>query len=545
VRAFANPIRDGLGTVTHVVVAFTDITSEVRAVVEREEVEKRLEVAIHHAPILLFMMDTDGVVTAADGALRPTLVRGNGGMVGRSLFEAYKDHPMVLGNVRRALAGETVSYSVEVRELILDVWLGPLRNAAGELAGAIGVCTDVTEGRRFQTRLIQDDRIRAMGTLAASVAHEINNPLTYVLAGLEAARTEIVNLSLQLESLISSSRDQAAIATSLRRIGKLQEYLDPVLAGTKRIRDITRELRTFTRSDEEQQAVLDLGTVVRSVLKLVRKEIEARARLVEDVGVSPPVLANEARMVQVLTNLLVNAWQALPGADPARHVIGVRTGTHAGHAIIEVWDSGAGVPPQLREKIFEPFTTTKPVGAGSGLGLFVCRNIINSWEGRITVHEAPGGGALFRVVLPATTASTEVLGQGESPDTGNEARARRSRILIIDDDELVAGALASRLDQGMFEVRAVCNARQGLDILLADEDLDLAYCDLMMRDLTGIALHEAVKRKAPRQLRKVVFMTGGAFTAEARAFLEERPNACVEKPFDIAADVARRIGRLS
>jgi PAS domain-containing protein len=175
-RAFANPVRDDKGVVSHVVIAVSDITAEVRAVVERGEIARHLEVALHHAPVLLFMLDGAGVVTAADGALNTTLSRENGGMIGRSLFEAYKDDPIVVTNVRRALAGETVSYSVEVRAMTLDVWIGPAWDAAGERAGAIGVCTDVTEARRLQTRIIKDDRVRAMGTVAASVAHEINNP---------------------------------------------------------------------------------------------------------------------------------------------------------------------------------------------------------------------------------------------------------------------------------------------------------------------------------------------------------------------------------
>src|SRR5262249_19730162 len=142
VRAYANPMRDGQGVVGHVVIALTDITAEVQALVERAEIEEQLTVALHHAPVLLFVIDRAGVLTAAEGTLRATLERGRK-MVGQSLLESYKDHPTVPGYIRRALAGETVSYSLEVRGLGLDVWLGPLRDAAGQLTGAIGVCTDV------------------------------------------------------------------------------------------------------------------------------------------------------------------------------------------------------------------------------------------------------------------------------------------------------------------------------------------------------------------------------------------------------------------
>jgi signal transduction histidine kinase len=540
-RAFANPVRDGKGVISRVVIAFTDITAEVRALVDRAEIEKRHEIAIHHAPVLLFVMDRASVVTAADGALRATLVAENGGMIGRSLFEVYKSNPVVVENVRRALAGETVSYSVDVRNLTLDVWIGPLRDATGELAGAIGVCTDVTEGRRLQARIIQDDRIRAMGTVAASVAHEINNPLTYVLAGLEQATLEIESLSTEFEVLRRSGYDAVA-TTALRRLGRLKEHLNPVAAGTRRIRDVTRELKAFTRPDDERLTRVDVTGLVRAALSLWRKEIEARAQLVEDIGASPPVRANETRLVQVVTNLLMNAWQALPSPDPPRHVIGVRTGSLDGGALIEIWDSGPGVLQHLREKIFEPFVTTKDIGTGTGLGLFVCRNIINALQGRITVHDAPGGGALFRVILPAAAGETLASPPASAVEPTGEHRNQRPRILIIDDDALVASGLAACLATDCFEVRTVLDAREGLAIFLADHGLDLVYCDVMMNDFTGIDLYEALRQKAPQRLSKVVFMTGGAFTAQAQAFVEQRRDAHVQKPFDIDADARRRVG---
>jgi two-component system, cell cycle sensor histidine kinase and response regulator CckA len=539
VRAFANPVRDAAGAISHVVVTFTDITAEVQALAERAELEKHLAVAIHHAPVLLFMLDRNGVLTARDGALRAPLERG-ASMIGRSMFEAYKDHPTVPGNVRRALAGETVDYSIEVREFSLDVWIGPVRDAAGEVVGAIGVCTDVTERRRLQRRTIQDDRVRAMGTLAASVAHEINNPLTYVLLGIESARRELEQSLAELGAT-APLPEEPRTAAAWRGVGRAREHLGPALAGTERIRQIARELQAFSRPDDERLAPLEVGTVVRSVLKLVRKEIEARARLVEDLGASPPVLANEARLVQVLVNMLINAWQALPEPDPARQVIGVRTGELDSQALIEIWDSGPGVPPARREEIFEPFVTTKGVGGGSGLGLFVCRNIITSLQGQISVHDAPGGGALFRVVLPATRPVAAVPAATPVP-AAPIAAGRRRRLLIIDDDVLVAGALVAGFDPKLFEVRTVFDGQTGLELLLTDPDLDLAYCDLMMKGFNGIDLHDELERRAPALVAKVVFMTGGAFTLQGQAFVDRHRDRCLHKPFDIVADARQRLG---
>jgi CheY-like chemotaxis protein len=276
------------------------------------------------------------------------------------------------------------------------------------------------------------------------------------------------------------------------------------------------------------------------MLSLLRKEIEARARLVEEIEACPVILANEARLVQVFTNLLMNAWQALPESDPTRHVVGVRTGSLAGDALIEIWDSGVGISPELGEQIFEPFVTTKEIGSGTGLGLFVCRNIVSALHGRITAHEAPGGGALFRIVLPAAT--DPMRASAPAPVNVAPVAARGGhQVLIIDDDPLVAGALASCLTQRGFKARSVLDAQRGLELLLA-EDFELVYCDVMMRGFTGMDLYVALQQQAPQQLSKVVFMTGGAFTPEAQAFLEPRGNACVQKPFDILADARQRVG---
>jgi CheY-like chemotaxis protein len=179
---------------------------------------------------------------------------------------------------------------------------------------------------------------------------------------------------------------------------------------------------------------------------------------------------------------------------------------------------------------------------GTGLGLFVCRNIVDSLKGRISVHDAPGGGALFRVSLPATQKAVQTRSVATSVEGTVETKSRRPSILIIDDDAMVAGALAARVARELFEVRTVLDGRQGLEILLTDDRLDLAYCDVTMKDFTGIDLYETLERQSPQRLSKIVFMTGGGFTGRARHFLEQRRNAFVEKPFDIVADVRRRVG---
>jgi PAS domain S-box-containing protein len=526
VRAFAAPIRDQAGTITHIIVAFIDISAETRAIAARKQLQDQLTFAVSHAPVVLWATDRQGTITLSEGSALAGLGLKSGQLVGQSLFDLYRDYPRDLAAVQRALDGHEASMVGELGGIDLETIMTPVRDQHGEVTGMIGISTDVTERRRLQARIIQNDRVAALGTLAASVAHEINNPLTYLLGELATAQA---SLTAALEAPGQSVADTLARARS---------SLAEARIGAERIGQIARELHTFARPAAEETRPVALAAVIRSVLQLVRKEIEARARLRVEVGDPPPLaLGDESRLVQVVLNLLVNAWQALPEAAPDRHRITVSARRQGDRAIIEVSDSGPGIPPENRERIFDPFFTTKEVGAGTGLGLFVCRNIVRGFGGQIEVDQGPDGGAVFRVWLPlATAAPLETPAPVEAPP------GRRERVLIIDDDERVARTLVSLLSDE-FEVRAVLDGREALELLVADRGLDLAYCDLMMGGLTGMELHEALLRRAPDRVSRLVFMTGGAYTASASTFVQRMGDAVVYKPFDILSETRRRLAR--
>jgi len=273
---------------------------------------------------------------------------------------------------------------------------------------------------------------------------------------------------------------------------------------------------------------------VEAALKLARKEIEARARLHLALDDVPPVRGNEARLVQVVVNLVMNAAQSLKG-DPTRDEVFLTTRREADVVFLEVADSGAGVAPTDRERIFEPFVTTKPIGEGTGLGLFVCRNVVRGLGGDVTVHDRPGGGALFRVTLPAAT--------GASPEPGLAVVSRVStgRVIVVDDDPLVCATLVGQLEEGGFHARGITDPRAAVAALLAGEPFDLAYCDLMMGGVTGMDIAAELEARAPDRARRLVFMTGGAFVPRAAAFMTAHPGRCVEKPFDVVEETRRRL----
>jgi PAS domain S-box-containing protein len=534
VRAFGTPVRASDGALTHVIVAFIDITKEVAAEAERRMVEDRLRLVCGHAPIIIWMTDMQGKITLSEGAGLASMGVESGAHEGQNLLELYKAHPTIPGYIRRAMAGESFWYTVEVGEAVYETWVAPLREPSGEQVGVVALSNDVTQLRKLQRVAIQNDRVIALGTLAASVAHEINNPLTYVLSEGDAVDRELALVERQLAEGGTVSEARAALA-------RVREHLGQVRSGTARIAGITRDLRTFSRPDERSLSPVDLRAVVESVLKLVAKEVEARARLVLDLAATAPVVGNEARLIQVVLNLIVNAYQAVPAHSPAANEVKVAARTEGDRVVVEVSDSGPGVPPGDRERIFEPFFSTKEIGVGTGLGLFVCRNIVRGFSGEVEVSDGPAGGALFRVVLPAAKSAAA---SPAKPAPAAKPAANGGHVVLIEDDGMVARAFTLQLRQAGYQVTAFGDGRSGMDglLALADDAFDLVFCDLMMTGMTGMDLAEQLFDRAPTKAAKLVLMTGGAFSARAREFVARYQDRTVDKPFDIVGETRRRLG---
>lgn len=537
VRALGMPVFDRQREITHVIVAFYDITREVQAELSRDSMEARLALAVNHAPIVVWAADKEGVVTLSEGAGLASMGVESGQLVGQNLFDLYREHPTIPGYIRRGLSGEAFWYTVEVPGAIYDTYLMPLRSAGGEITGVAAVSNDVTELRKLQASAIQNDRVIAVGTLAASVAHEINNPLTYLLAHFQMTERDFENLEKVLAPIAGSAGDEArAMVQSLR------SHLAPLRIAAERIAGITRQLKTFSRPQAERVEPVDLREVVRSVLQLVGKDLEARARL--SLGLEEAAtVADESKLVQVVLNLIVNAMHAVEEGRRGDAEIVIRTCTVGDRATLEVEDSGAGVPATDRERIFEPFFSTKGIGEGTGLGLFVCRNIARGFGGDISVEDRSFGGARFRLSLPSRSSGSTALGLNVGGSTKNGA-SRHGRILLVDDEPLLEQALADTLRHAGHEVMSVRSGARALEILLSPEPFDLVYCDLMMRGMTGMDLASMLEERAPSRLGRIVFMSGGAFTQQARDFLERHRDQSVDKPFDIVSETRARLQAL-
>jgi PAS domain S-box-containing protein len=286
------------------------------------------------------------------------------------------------------------AYPVEVR-------LG----LVGEGTGCVIVAArDISQRTELEARLRVADRLVSVGTLAAGVAHEINNPLTYITLNLERVLRRI-------------TESQRALCEPHRH--EVLESLQMALEGTAKVSAIVSDLKTFSRGSQQERSAVDIERVLLSTLKLASLELRSRAEVVTDFAAVPPVWGNEARLAQVALNLFLNAAQAMDRGGSKHNLLRVSTGTDAlGGVVVRVSDNGCGIPEADLARIFDPFFTTKHAEGGTGLGLYVCRSIVTESGGEITVSSQSGQGTTFQLTLPAAH-SVRSAPDFETPGRGN------------------------------------------------------------------------------------------------------------------------------
>ncbi len=298
--------------------------------------------------------------------------------------------------------------------------------------------------------------------------------------------------------------------------------------AAERVQRVVRDLAVFTRADHGETSRVNLSVPLETAIRLTATTIRHRATLVKDIRPDTSVTGNEAQLTQVFVHLLLNAAQAIPEGAATQNEVRVSLArVPDGRVQVTVSDTGHGMSPEVVAQVFDPFFTTRSVGEGVGLGLSVCHGTVTAMGGEILVESERGKGTTFRVILPALGGSGRPATMTPIPvfDT-----VPRSHVLVIDDDPLVVRSL-TRLLQGHHEVEALTDAREGLSRIESGERFDVILCDVMMPEMSGVDFYqEAHGDRVPEQAARVVFVTGGAFSPETRAFLEAGQHRVVEKP---------------
>jgi two-component system cell cycle sensor histidine kinase/response regulator CckA len=371
----------------------------------------------------------------------------------------------------------------------------PIIDHAGSVVGGIVLLHDVTEERALARQREAAARLASLGALATGVAHEINNPLTWM----------IVNLGRLTEMLGTPPiPDEQLVALS-------QEALE-TLDGAERIRRVVRDLSAFAHRTPDRESC--------RVEDAIRQAVAASPSLAIEMDyVEATVSIAEPRLVRVLGNLLANAADAIGDAAPGDHHLSLRAALRSDDVIIEIADTGCGMDDEVRAHAFEPFFTTKPAGRGTGLGLSVAHGLVTAAGGSIGIASTPGRGTTVTLVLPLAEDLPEI-----EPNPIQEL----ARILVVDDEAAIRKLLTRLLHA--HEVEAV-ESVEALRRLREGARFDVIFCDVMMPTLDGVQLYEEIHTLDPEQARRIVFLTGGVVNTRAAAFLASTQNPILEKPF--------------
>jgi CheY-like chemotaxis protein len=373
-----------------------------------------------------------------------------------------------------------------------------VRAAEGRLAAVL----------RLEEKVLQREKLAAVGQLVSGIAHELNNPLTAVTG-------------------------YAQLLESAELPAELQEKAARIRQEAERAIRIVSNLLLFARGGKAEKQAVQVEEILERSLSLRAYELK-----VENIEVArelpaglPPVLADPHQLEQVFLNILLNAEQAILSARN-RGRITLSADVADGRLRLQFSNDGPGIAPELLPHIFEPFVTTKPAEEGTGLGLFISRTIVREHGGEIHAESGPTGGATFVVELPVE-ARPGPRARPSGPGRAARGRGGRGRrVLVVDDEPAVAYLIADALEQEGCEVRVHTDSQRALGEALA-ERFDLAVLDVRMPGLDGPAFYRILRREGSPLAGRLLFTTGDTLARETAAFLEQARLPYLPKPFHV------------
>jgi signal transduction histidine kinase/response regulator of citrate/malate metabolism len=371
------------------------------------------------------------------------------------------------------------------------------------------------EREHLRARLNQNEKMSAVGLFVSGAAHELNNPLTTVLG--------------YAELLIAGGEENAN-----------RRELMKIISGARRCKAILMDLMSFTRRTRPEMVVVDLALLLPEVALAYQgrlQEIGAELELAIDPD-QPTIMADPAQLRQTFGLIIDNAVKALAEAASMERKLTISSSAVDGTITIRFSDTGPGIPERALGRLFDPFFTTREVGQGQGLGLSVAYGIVLAHRGRVTATNKPSGGAEVTIQLPIQP--PERTGPVERP--AGAVAPRRSRILVVDDEAVVAELLSDILEAQEHHIDVAYNGREGLEKIRSC-DYDAIILDLRMPDINGQQMYELMAREMPEKLDKLMFITADTVTADVERFLEEVKKPCLTKPFSVQdlLETVRRI----
>ena len=412
------------------------------------------------------------------------------------------------------------------RELPVSYTVAPIKDGHGRISGAVAVIEDLTERRRAQQQIAVADRLSSLGVVAAGIAHEINNPLTYLCGNIEFVAEELVSL----RELFDDEPGVAPLQAVRASLAGLSDLVGEAQQGASEVSRIVGDLTVFARRGG-RGTLCDVVDRMQWALRVSNSAIVRHARIKRIYRPVPMAGVDEGRLGQVFVNILLNAAYAMRDTPRTKNELTVTiepdaTGPEGSKFIrIAIADTGTGMTADVLKRIFDPLFTTKPRGSGSGLGLAVCQGLVADMGGDIQVTSEPGVGSCFVVRVPEAS--------GGAPRDGEEAERPlvgiRGLIIVVDDDPGVLAVLRRMLG-GAHEVITAESAERALDLVREQPSVDVIVCDVMMPGMDGVALYREIAKSSADLAARMIFLSGGAKAEQDSSFFSSIPNVALQKP---------------
>ncbi|MCX6832148.1 MAG: PAS domain S-box protein [candidate division Zixibacteria bacterium] len=490
------PVLDGCGTLISYRGADKNITERTRAEKALRESENTYRTIFENTGNVTVIIEEDTTVLLVNSRFEKLMGWSKEEVEGKMSWTQFvPPEDLDLMTALHRLRGEVpdaVPKEYEIRLLDKSGTIKPARLSIDMIAGttrSVVSVTDITaskmaeeERERLQQRLQQSQKLEAIGTMAGGIAHDFNNILTGILGFTELVRSEVSEGS------------------------PIHDNLTEVVLAGRRARDLVRQILSFSRKAETEKSLISLGTIVKEALKLIRSVIPSHITIRHNFTVSAEhsILADPTQMHQIVMNLCLNAADAMPDGgvlEISLEEVQVETESRPEqtqlpsgcYLKLTVRDNGAGIPPEVRERIFEPYFTTKQVGKGTGMGLAVVHGVIKEHGGSIAVSSEPGKGTAFEICLPIVEAT---------PDTEIESTpvvvAGSESILFVDDETMITNLQRLQLGKWGYCVTATESSATALNMFRANpQGFDLVITDLTMPGITGIKLAQAIHEISP------------------------------------------------
>jgi len=516
----------------------TRFVGSIGDITERKHSESRLRASearfrsiteAHPVPVLIAALETGEILYASPGA--ETLLGLPSGILLTHKLDRFLPHADERSDLITAMSE---GLNVDMREITLARGDGENIPAAlsarrinyqNTLAMVVGLY-DLTEQKKAQKKiadqqeaLMQSEKMAALGSLLAGVAHELNNPLSVVMG-------------------------QTSLLMDAPGEDKTKKRAEKIYKAADRCSRIVKSFLAVARRKPPERREVSLNPIIFNSLELLgyqfrNANVVPKLNLAEDL---PPIIGDEDQMTQVFTNLALNAAQAMGDWSGKRELTITSTLQADGFVRLTYADTGPGISPDLRVRVFEPFFTTKGGTGGSGVGLSLCLNVVESHGGRIFVEETPGGGATFTVLIPSSKGIEAPQNEGERALVAQTNVTGKLRILIVDDEIELAQTLADLLEPFGHEIDLAANGAIALE-KVEKKGFDVIISDLRMPVLDGPGLYAALAEKFPSYTKRIVYVTGDTLSTNVHAFLSQTPVPVIEKPYRLV-DVQEALAKL-